>query len=429
MSATAGDPGTLETGPATAEALLALAEQRLPGYLADLRHLVSVDSGSYSPGGVNQVADWFAARLTGIGFTCARVPVPPADERPLGDALIARKKGSLSPAEGGRRILLIGHLDTVFEDGTAARRPFAQHGPLAHGPGVSDDKGGLLAGLTALELLHTLRQDAYAELVFLATPDEEIGSPGSRALTERTAREVDAALALECARENGDLVIARKGVADFRITVTGRAAHAGIEPERGANAALAAAHLVVALQQLNDRWDGVTVNVGVVRAGTRTNIVCPEADIHVEVRATTTRGMNHAEQAVHDLARHPTVAGTSSTVERRDWCPPMEDTPAARDLLTAYQDCAARLGLRVEAAATGGVGDANYLSGKGVPTLDGLGPVGGADHSPEEWLDTTTVPARTALLAATLARLGRRTAARPLPDPARPLPPLPRRHP
>ncbi|MFJ8887719.1 M20 family metallopeptidase [Streptomyces sp. NPDC102402] len=382
--------------------LLADAESRLEGYLSSLAELVAIDSGSYSPAGVNRVADWTARRLAGAGFEVERVRGGPD----AGDVLVARRRGSLAPEDGGRRVLLAAHMDTVFPDGTAAARPFSRRGRFAHGPGVSDDKGGLLAGITALEILAAKGVTEYAELVLLATPDEEIGSPSSRAVTERVARGVDCALALECARENGDLVVARKGVADFLLTVTGRAAHSGIEPERGANAALAAAHLVVELQALNGRWPDVTVNVGVVRAGERTNIVCPAAELQVEVRSATAEGMSWARAAIESAAAVPVVAGTSVEVRQVDLCPPMEATGAVRGLLAQARSVGAQWELSFGAAATGGVGDANIIAGVGVPVLDGLGPVGGADHTPEEWLDVTTVPARVALLAGLVASLG-----------------------
>ncbi|MFD6295834.1 M20 family metallopeptidase [Streptomyces sp. NPDC060235] len=388
--------------PCTTE-LLASARARQAQYLADLAELVAIDSSSYSPGGVNQVADWVQARLDRIGFTVDRIHSPSLLE---GDTLVARRQGRLAEARGGRRILLAAHMDTVFEDGTATRRPFRLDGSLAHGPGVSDDKGGLLAGLTALEILDEHGLENYAELVFLATPDEEIGSPSSRTITEETARGMHYGLGLECARENGDLVIARKGVADFRLTVTGRAAHAGIEPERGANAALAAAHLVVALQALNGRWDDVTVNVGVVRAGTRPNIVCPDAELRVEVRAATATDFQRIDRAIQEAAADPVVPGTTVAIEQLDLCPPMEDTAGSQRMFAEAQNAAAALGFTIGATATGGVGDANLIAGTGIPVLDGLGPVGGADHTPQEWLDTDSVPQRVALLAALTAALG-----------------------
>ncbi|MGA4863650.1 M20 family metallopeptidase [Streptomyces lavendulocolor] len=393
--------------PASPERLLGLARARRSRYLHDLEQLVAIDSGSYSATGVNAVADWVERRLELIGFDVERVRFPPApDGRRTGDALVGRRRGALPESAGGRRIVLAGHMDTVFEDGTAAARPFRLDGSTAHGPGVSDDKGGLLAGLTALEMLGELGADAYDELVFLATPDEEIGSPASRALIESTAKGMHYGLGLECARENGDLVIARKGVADFRLTVTGRAAHAGIEPERGANAALAAAHLTVALQALNGHWDDVTVNVGVVRAGTRANIVCPRAELRIEVRAATTADIRRVTRAIQEAADHPGVPGVTVEVEQLDLCPPMEDTPASRRMFGLARRAARSAGIDIGAAATGGVGDANLIAGAGVPVLDGLGPVGGADHTPQEWLDTTTVPQRIALLAALITSLG-----------------------
>ncbi|MFI1567431.1 M20 family metallopeptidase [Streptomyces sp. NPDC020490] len=391
----------------SATELLDLARAHRSRYLLDLEELVAIDSGSYSAEGVNKVADWVERRLNRIGFDVERVRLPrTSGGHRSGDALVGRKRGTLSETDGGRRIMLVGHMDTVFEDGTAAARPFRIDGSIAFGPGVSDDKGGLLAGLTALEILDEHGTDAFAELVFLATPDEEIGSPASRGLIERTADGMHYGLGLECARENGDLVIARKGVADFRLTVTGRAAHAGIEPERGANAALAAAHLVVALQALNGRWDGVTVNVGVIRAGTRANIVCPEAELRIEVRAATTADVERVKRAVQEAADHPAIPGVSVAVEQLDLCPPMEDTPASRRMLDRALRAAEAVGVEFGAAATGGVGDANLIAGRGVPILDGLGPVGGADHTPQEWLDIAGAPQRIAVLAALIASLG-----------------------
>ncbi|SCK08801.1 M20 family metallopeptidase [Streptomyces sp. WMMB 322] len=389
-------------------ALLSLARARHGHFLRDLAELVSIDSGSYSPAGVDRVADWTGRRLERLGFTVDRIRCPAVDGRRFGDILVARRPGGLTRAEGGARILLVAHMDTVFEDGSAAQRPFELIGTRAHGPGVSDDKGGLLAGLTALEILLDSGFDEYAELVLLATPDEEIGSPASRPHTEALARGADFALALECARENGDVVTARKGVADFRLTVTGRAAHAGIEPERGANAALACAHLVIGLQELNGRWEGVTVNVGIVRAGTRTNIVCPEAQLDVEVRAARRREIIAVRAAIEEIAARPRVEGTSVTVQQLEVCPPLEETPASLEMYEHARRIGTEVGIDLGRSVTGGVGDANFIAGAGVPVLDGLGPVGGCDHTPDEWLETSTVPARTALLALLVAALGDR---------------------
>ncbi|MCF6522382.1 M20/M25/M40 family metallo-hydrolase [Streptomyces sp. JJ36] len=366
--------------------------------------MTAVDCGSHDPEGVDAVGRLAAERLRALGFTVRHEPVPVPDlAAPVGRVLVARRPGR---RPSGRRLLLMAHLDTVYERGTAAARPFRGEGDRAYAPGVCDDKGGLLLGLAAVGALCDLGADDWAELVFLCTPDEEIGSPGSRPVTEALAAEADAGLCLECARENGDLVGERKGVVDLRITVTGRAAHSGVEPERGANAALAAAHLVVGLQELNGRIDGVGVNVGRVRAGARTNVVCDEAVLDVELRAATRAGLAAARAEVARVAARTPVAGTAAEVTAGEECPPMERTPASVALAEEALRTAAGLGIRTRAAATGGVADANFAAGAGLPVLDGLGPVGGGDHSPGEWLDLTSVVPRGTLLAALLARLG-----------------------
>lgn len=351
----------------TAVELLPLAEAALPRYLADLAELVAVDSGSYSPHGVNRVADLLATRLHGLGFTVERTSPAPGKGAPVGDVLVARRAGRTAASAGGKRILLAGHMDTVFEDGTAAERPFSMVGAIAHGPGVSDDKGGLLAGLTAVEILLRAGWDDYAELVLIATPDEEIGSPASRPVTERVAAGADYALALECARENGDLVTGRKGVADFQFVVTGRAAHAGIEPERGANAALAAAHHVVALQELNGRWPGVTVNVGVLRAGTRPNIVCPEAELRIEVRAGDHRGPAPGGRR-RACARRPRGRARHHH-DRRPGRPVPADGghPGRPGDVRRRPPRGGRPGLGHRRRRHRGVGDANLIAGTGCP--------------------------------------------------------------
>ncbi|MFF0309894.1 M20 family metallopeptidase [Streptosporangium sp. NPDC004379] len=368
----------------------------LADYLSDLETLVNIDSGSYDAAGVDKVGDFVAARLTALGCRVERRTVSPG----TGDIVIGRRRGA-----GGPRVLLLAHMDTVFEAGTAAARPFSTDGRRAYGPGVCDDKGGLLAGLYALETVLRRGREPYGELILCCSPDEEVGGAGSRAVIEDLARESDHALCLECARENGDLVRARKGVADLTITVEGRAAHAGIEPERGADAALAAAHLVIGLHALNGLADGVTVNAGVIRAGARPNIVCPEATIEAEIRAGALRDLDAALHAVDLLAAVPQVPGTRATVRRGTVCPPMETTPASLRMLDLARAIARDAGFTLEAAATGGVGDANLTAGTGTPTLDGLGPIGGADHSEDEWLDLASVEPRVTLLADLIERL------------------------
>jgi glutamate carboxypeptidase len=368
-------------------------------YLADLERLVNIDCGSYTPDGVNEVADRVSARLMGLGATVERVGggVAPSGQ-PLGDLVIGRLAGD------GPRLLLIGHMDTVFEAGTVAERPFQVEGDRAHGPGTSDMKGGLLAGLSAVEAL--ISTGAHPNLTFVANPDEEVGSPFSGPHIRRLAPEHDVALVLECARANGDIVSARKGIADMEVLLRGRAAHAGVEPEKGRSAILAAAAMVEAIHALNGRWDGVTANVGVIAGGTRPNVVAESCRLVLDLRSLTAAGMTAVTDAVAEITAHPTVADVTATVTTQASHPPMERSAATDRLASLAQAIARELGFSLNHAATGGASDANTTSAAGTPTLDGLGPVGGDDHAPAEWLDLSSVVPRTTLLAGLMARVG-----------------------
>ncbi|WP_350347724.1 M20 family metallopeptidase [Agromyces sp. G08B096] len=382
--------------PAGAD-LLAAARRLDAAFRRDLEAAVSIDSGSWSPDGVGRMAAWAADRLTADGFLVERIPTPETAGARFADVVVGRRRGT-----GSARVLLFAHLDTVFADGVAAERPYRVSGDRAYGPGVCDDKGGLVAGLTAARVLAETGWDGYGELVLAFTPDEEVGSPASRDILAALASESDVALCLECARENGDLVGARKGVADLRVTVRGRAAHSGVEPERGVNAAVEAAHLVLEFQGLSATRPGLTVNVGRVRSGSRPNIVPDGAELQVEVRAERTDDLLAAFDAFDDRAARPVVTGAAVSIERLDVCPPLE--PAATDALAAVaRRVGKELGLAFEIARTGGASDANFVAATGVPTLDGLGPVGGGDHGVDEWLDLASVPERVALLAGVIA--------------------------
>ena len=373
--------------------LLRRAEATQDDYIRDLAELVAIDSGSLDPLGVNRVGEWIAARLDALGFVVERQRS--GDPR-YGDVIVGRRTGV-----GARRVLLFAHMDTVFERGDAQERPFRVdergHG---RGPGVTDDKAGITAGLHAAAHLIAAGAEAYGELVLAFTPDEEIGSPVGGPALRRLATDVDAAFSLECARENGDLVLARKGAVDLEIEVHGVAAHSGIEPERGAHAGLEAAHLTVFFQGLADPATELTVNVGILRTGERTNIVPDRARMSVEVRAARAEVLDSAIARIRERLEAPVVAGTSARVLAEDACPPLEETPAGRRLGELAVALASSMGFTPGLARTGGVSDGNRVAALGVPTLDGLGPVGGGDHSPSEWLDLSSVPQRVALLAA-----------------------------
>jgi glutamate carboxypeptidase len=306
---------------------------------------------------------------------------------------------------GRTRILMIGHMDTVFDPGTAAARPFRVDGDRAFGPGVSDMKGGLLTGFFAVESLQAVGFDGFGSITYICNPDEEIGSPWSREMIRAEATNADVAFVLEGARENGDVVSSRKGVTDYRIEIVGRAAHAGVEPERGRSAILEAAYKTVALHALNDRWPGVTVNVGVVEGGTRPNVVAEGCSIHVDVRSPHDDTLALAESEVERIANEHTVPDVAATVIGGKWHRPMEKRDGGARLAALASDVAGELGFELRDASTGGASDANTTSAAGVATLDGLGPIGGDDHGPREWIDVSSVVPRISLLAGLISKL------------------------
>jgi glutamate carboxypeptidase len=378
--------------------LRAAVAAREPRFLVELERLVNIDCGSYTASGVNEVADFVADALRELGANVRRVPhEPERGDHQLGDLVIGQLNGS------GPRLLLIGHMDTVFDPGTAAARPYRSSGGRAYGPGVTDMKAGLLAGLHALGAL--LEAGEPPSVTFVANPDEEIGSPFSTPFIRELAPEHDAALVLECARANGDIVSSRKGIADYHITFVGRAAHAGVEPEKGRSAILEAAHQVLALHALNGQWPSVTVNAGVIEGGTRPNVVAERCEIKVDLRAATVDAFDAAAAEVERIAASPTVDGVSLTVERIAGHPPMEKSAASARLVDLAISIAGDLGFALADAATGGASDANTCAALGVPTLDGLGPVGGDDHSVDDWLDLSSVEPRTLQLATLIGRI------------------------
>jgi glutamate carboxypeptidase len=371
---------------------------QLPAYLADLERLVNIDCGTYNKAGVDEVGRWFAAQMTAIG---ADVSVD--HNADLGDTIVSVLEGE----GGGDHALLIGHLDTVFDDGTAVERPFSTADGRAYGPGVNDMKAGLLTGLYALRALQSIGPLPFAKVTYLANPDEEIGSPVSTPVIRETAEGVDVCFVLESARSNGDIVSARKGIADFIVRTEGRAAHAGVEPEKGRSAILELAHKTLALTALNGRWPGVTVNVGTVRGGSRPNVIAEHCEIEVDLRAPTRSDMEAAEAEIMAIGMSNTVPDVVTTVTRRHLWWPMEKGNATTALALSAESLGARLGFELHDASTGGASDANTTSGMGVPTLDGLGPVGGDDHAPGEYTEIDSIGPRTVLLAALMLAAGR----------------------
>lgn len=364
---------------------------RLERYLAELRDLAAIDSGSDDQAGVNAVQDWLQRRLISLGADVTRYP----DDR-YGDHLAATLRG-----RGDGRIVLLGHSDTVYPRGTGAQRPLTIHGNTVRGPGTCDMKAGLLSGLYALEALQATGSDCFAEILFLSVSDEETGARTSPPLIRTLCAGAAAVLTLEAARANGDIVTARKAIAWYTVTARGHSAHAGVEPEKGRNAIVALAELVPALNALNGIRPGVTVNAGVIQGGSRPSVVPNLATLQLDLRAWTTDDMAAAAAALVDCVAAARAGGVTFelALQPGSTAPPLEYTPGVQRLEAMTQEVATELGFHVDGARTGGSSDICFAAETGTPGLDGLGPVGGLDHGPDEYIELNSIVPRTALLA------------------------------
>jgi glutamate carboxypeptidase len=302
---------------------------------------------------------------------------------------------------GAPPVVLLAHLDTVWPAGTLSRWPFSVSNGRATGPGAFDMKAGLVQALFGLAALRdtSLKRPP---VVLLVTSDEEIGSPAGRELVEAVAAQAAAVLVLE-ASVDGRLKVARKGVGNYRLQVTGRAAHAGLEPEKGINALVAVAHLVLALEDLADARLGTTVTPTLAQAGSAQNTVPATASVSVDVRAATVEEQERVDRALRGLA--PPMAARVEVhggINR----PPLEEQ-AAIELFELAQKAAGRCGLPpLGSARVGGGSDGNFTAALGIRTLDGLGAVGGGAHAEGEYVLVDTLPERAALLAALIVELG-----------------------
>lgn len=293
--------------------------------------------------------------------------------------------------------LLIGHSDTVWPLGTLSTMPVVVEDGHVRGPGTFDMKSGLVQGLFAVEALQVLGYDPPATPVWFINSDEEIGSPESRRWVRLVARNVVRAFVLEPAfGPRGSVKTARKGVARFTVTVRGKAAHAGLDPTGGASAIQELSHVVHRLHDLTDLGRGTTVNVGVVRGGTRPNVVAAEAEADVDVRFLTLQDAEAVEKSIRAL--RPRTEGTSLRVRGGLEVPPLEPTPRNRVLWHEALAAAQRLGIELDESTVGGGSDGNTTS-QFTATLDGLGPIGDGAHAPHEFVVVQSMVERAALLA------------------------------
>lgn len=378
--------------------LAAYCAQHAPTWLEFLEVLVNTDSGSRDLEGLTAMSAQLDARWRALGFATQ------IHQSEAGPQLVARRNGH----QAAPTALLVGHTDTVFDRGTAQQRPFAVRDGRAYGPGVADMKGGLTGMLGAVEALGAQGLLDEVNLVVVNNCDEEISSHHSRALIEEAARQAGAALVFEPGRPNGAIVTARKGGQGYQLSITGRAAHAGVNPQDGASAIEALARKVLALHALNDYDAGLSVNVGVVRGGSRANVVADRATAMVDVRVPTPELARRVKRDIEAIAARVELPGTQAELQMDSQRDPMVFGEVTRPLLEAFSHVAKELGFALQTTATGGGSDGNFTAALGTPTLDALGPVGGGYHSQDEYIEIDSLAQRAALAAGGLLCWARR---------------------
>ncbi len=294
------------------------------------------------------------------------------------------------------QILLLGHFDTVWPDGEAVRRPFCVENGIATGPGSNDMKAGLVTALFAMQSIQALNLKPAKNIALVLNSEEEISSPTSRPIIEAEARRSRYALILEPAR-NGNLITWRKGIGRFEMTITGKAVHAGVEPEKGISAIEELARQILDLHAMNAPQSGISVNVGVVNGGTRSNVVAAKAKAFIDLRVKTQADGERMVKAILNL--QPKLSGARLEISGKLRRPPFEETPAGLLLFKKAQRIAAELGFEIDKTGTGGGSDGNFSAALGIPTLDGLGNVGSGSHALSEHTVIDAFPQRAALLA------------------------------
>jgi glutamate carboxypeptidase len=376
----------------------AAAAAARPEQLKLLEQVVNVDSGTGDVEGGRKIAGMLAARLKAIGFSIESVK---AEADGLPDNTVATLTGT-----GKGRILLIGHIDTVFEPGTVAKRPFRTDADKAYGPGVSDEKGGVIEGVYALQILHDLGFKDFKQIVFLIETSEERGSSGTHRLIDKLVHDADVELNLEPGDTPDVLTVWRKGGETFHIEVQGRAAHAGIAPQEGRNAAVELIHQI----QLDDVFpksgDGLTANLTIMEAGTRGNIIPEHASAQINVRVRDKADYARVKAILDKNTLTTLIPDTKVTVTGEPSYPPLAINPGTEALAGQAEAIYAGLGLKITRGGNGGSSESAMAYEAGIPALDGLGPAAGGFHAPTEYLLLGTVTPRLYLLTKLVMELG-----------------------
>ncbi|HMD86950.1 MAG TPA: M20 family metallopeptidase [Terriglobia bacterium] len=376
------------------KAVLAYCEAELDALVDCLRQAVEIESPSLNPAAIDRMANFFAQEFSKRG---AKVQL--LSHATAGSAVVAE---FWEGAGGTKPLLLLGHLDTVWEIGALAEMPYQVREGRAYGPGIYDMKSGIVCGLWAVQALTALKITPPGPVRFFLNADEEVSSVAFRDELLAEARGARAVLVLEPAAAQGAVKTSRKGVGEFQITVRGRSAHAGINPSAGVNAISELARQIPRIEKLARPKHGLTLNVNVIQGGTRANVIPELAVARVDVRVPTALDREKIEKKMRALAPiHPEAKLEITGGVNR---PPMERKMASA-LFRKARKLGRQMGLELKEAATGGGSDGNFTAALGIPTLDGLGGTGDGAHARHEHVILRELPQRAALLAALMASL------------------------
>lgn len=361
-----------------------------------LRRIVDIDSGSYDKPGIDRVVEILAGFLASHGIQT--------------ETFAQERNGNVMRAQIGPRVntgpvLLMGHCDTVFPQGEAARRPFTVRDGRAYGPGVADMKAGLVMNSFVMAAL-ARRDDLETPVVALFTSDEEIASPASRDIIRAEARGARVVFNAEPGRPGGEVVTGRRACMFFKAEISGRAAHSGTSFLTGRSAILELAEKTVRLHGLMDAQRGISVNVGLVSGGQSVNVVAPQASFEFDVRYSDPADFEALMAKIEEIMNTAHVPDTRTTFHMGGSFPPLFETADSRVVFEHYREAAGAEGIALEGISTGGSADSGFASEAGAPTLCGTGPVGGNYHSPEEYIELPSLLRRAQILARAILTLG-----------------------
>jgi glutamate carboxypeptidase len=378
--------------------LLKKAEAEQKSYLATVKELVDIDTGTGQALGLKTVSAMLVERLKGLGAEVTTTPATPS----AGDNIVGTLKGT-----GSKNFLLMVHYDTVFGPGTAAKRPFKLDGERAYGPGVADAKGGVAMILHSLQLLQDQKFNDFGTLTVLFNPDEETGSAGSKKIIAELARQQDYVFSYE-PPDRDAVTVATNGINGVFLDVKGKSSHAGSAPEAGSNAAMELAHQMLQLKDLGDPAKGTTVNWTLIKGGEKRNIIPSSASAEADMRYADLSETDRVLADAQRIAAKKLIDGTEVTLRLEKGRPPLAKNPGSEQLAKAAQALYGKIGRNIEPIAMRFGTDAGYayMPGSAKPAvLETMGVVGAGLHADDEYIELSSIAPRLYLTVALITQL------------------------